>query len=126
MEIMIEDITMEEITGITQTYGKWSLSGTHLLIVLVITASETATLSNSQLIANINLPDWIKEKITPVWSTVILYTQNTFRDDSWGSVSCNFTLRKESALEIRSSTNFTNSSTEKICRIAFDLLIDNE
>lgn len=122
------DINIETITGVSKKYGKWSLSGSHLLIVLVLSMEVDADLANSDLVATINIPEWILNKIAPVWSTAILYYNGTFRDDSWNALNCNFTLRKEenpSLLQIRCASNITNTSAKKYCRIALDLLIDN-
>ena len=63
------DIEIEEITGITKTYGKWSLSGTHLLIVLCLGAVVGTTISGT--LANITLPSYIASKIVQTfWKTL--------------------------------------------------------
>ena len=123
------DITMEEITGLTQTYGKWSLSGTHFMIVVGFDLDTTATLSNSQTIAdNIVLPDFILDKIVPLFANeVVDYQTTNLRTDSWGSTQFNYTLRKGTGkLYIASGSNITEGSYVRHGRIAFDLLIDNE
>ena len=56
--------TPATITGMTITYNKWSLSGTHLMLVLAGTfdndVSATATL------VSFELPEWILNKIVPI------------------------------------------------------------
>ena len=56
----------ESVTTITKLYGKWSLSGSHLLIVLAFSIVENATLT-AGYIADINLPEWIMDKIYPLF-----------------------------------------------------------
>ena len=59
------DITPAETTGITFTYAKWSLSGSHLQIVLAMTIAA-GTYSTFYLGDITNLPKWIFDKIS-VW-----------------------------------------------------------
>ena len=69
------DIALETISGITQTYGKWSLSGTHLMLVLAIDITDT-TINVDDVFANIELPDYIINKISPIYSVYIM--NNTY------------------------------------------------
>lgn len=53
-------------------FSKWSLSGTHLLLVLCIynTSESDITISGaSQITTPINLPQWVKSKIYPMGTT---------------------------------------------------------
>ena len=115
--------------GITKTYGKWSLSGSHLLIVLCLTLENGATISNSQnLSSEIKLPSYIANKIVPTWSIVVDFKNLNARDSSWGTQALNVFLAQNSAtkdLSIISASNLTLSA-ERFIRISFDLLIDNE
>lgn len=113
----------ESVTQITKLYGKWSLSGTHLLVVLAFSvANETAV--NSQTIANINVPEWVLNKIVPLFSNnVDLKTFKAFAsDNSTQDISCFMDIDNGLRLYL---SNFT-ATNDRTCRIAFDLLIDNE
>ena len=50
-------------TGFTSTYCKWSLSGSHLMLVLAGSIANGTTISQSTILANFELPDFIKSKI---------------------------------------------------------------
>ena len=123
------DITMETIEGVTQTYGKWSLSGTHLLIVLCFDVANTTEFTSSTLFASItNVPEWIMNKITPVFGyggiirqAVVFYAKNTTASQNG---AC-FILKDGTALKIQNSTGITMTD-DRATRIQFDLLIDNE
>jgi len=122
------DITMETISGVTQKLGKWSLSGTHLLIVLAGNIEANVTLSPGVTWANINLPQWIKDKIYPMTGSFVARNQIIFFDDSLNTQDSYFNLNKNVSTGaisiIKVGTN--NITTAKSFRIAFDLLIDND
>jgi hypothetical protein len=120
------DITMETIEGVTQTYGKWSLSGTHLMIVLSCTIENGKTFTGAR-IANISLPQYILNKITPLFDRVLVdFKTVTGRADNWSTQNISFTLVKYSnSLHIEQTGNVTLNDTRHF-RIQFDLLIDDE
>lgn len=120
------DITIEEITGVTQTYGKWSLSGSHLLIVVAGQIADESVLSEGTTLANIELPSWINEKIVPVMT-------NTYIDrksfpavaSTWGVQNLDIALRKiTGGVDLRIVSSLTLTANRGF-RVAFDLLIDN-
>ena len=61
-------ITGITITGLTFTYNRWSLSGSHLLYVVAGKIDNGAVLPN-QTLCRAYLPQWILDKIIPVAST---------------------------------------------------------
>lgn len=116
------------ISGYTIDFNKASLSGTHLLIVLAFEIVNNSEIANGNVLARYDLPEWIINKIYPIWdnkyiamATVGLYA------DNWTSQSLNCVLSKPTStrIEIVSTSNLTLTANRK-CRIAFDLLIDNE
>lgn len=115
------DIEIEEIAGITKTYGKWSLSGTHLMIVLVLNIANATALTFNTLLANLNLPQWIKNKINTITSNIVtpyvsypgfLYSQNL-------AVG----LRKDNDNVGLYAFTYT-AQADNIYRVELDLLID--
>lgn len=114
------------ITGFTVTYCKWSLSGTHLMLVLAGTFANGTTYTNGTKLASFVLPNYIMDKIVPVWATrnIERKVYNVY-DDSWGSQSNVVVLTKYDTLDIQQGTDFTATSDKKV-RIQFDLLIDSE
>ena len=122
------DITIEDITGISQSYGKWALSGTHLLIVLALTAEDTTAISANTTIADLSdLPSWILDKI--VASTGITNRVDTksivwFNSDGTNQ-TCDARLNK-SGVSFYIALSAITFTKQRSCRIVFDLLIDNE
>lgn len=119
------DITINEISGVTQTYGKWALSGSHLLIVLAINIANNTELSGGILTTIDSLPQWVKDKVVPLYATTIVTNQQfqAYGDD-YSAQNIGVSLQKSSNVFIYVGA-FT-ASKDRHCRIAYDLLIDNE
>lgn len=115
-------------SGVSKTYGKWSLSGTHLMIVLCLSIENTTTLSNGTNIGTCTLPSWISDKIYPVWQSLWIERKDfsAFADD-WTAQTFTCSMRKgaDNTLLIAKTGNLTLTSDKNV-RIYFDLLIDNE
>jgi hypothetical protein len=121
------DITMQTIAGVTQTYGKWSLSGTHLMIVVSFDVDSGVTLTHAMPLAKItNLPSYIKDKITPLFGDSIIDIKmiNGY-SNSWTINSTGFTLYKSDTINILKNVEYKTPSLLHF-RIQFDLLIDDE
>lgn len=118
------DITIKEISGITQTYGKWSLSGSHLLIVIGLDF-EDALIVSQQTLTDVMLPDWIKEKLVPLYaSNIVDYQPYVLYADDYTQQNSNAYLAKGVNVGIiLSSITLTKA---RHARITFDLLIDND
>ena len=120
------DITAETIEGITQTYGKWSLSGTHLLIVLALSISANTSLLASVKLADIDLPIWIKDKIIPLFNQYVV----THTDQAWsngGTVNdfANYLTKSNNIISIKLGANYS-TNVDRFVRCHFDLLIDDD
>lgn len=127
------NITIQTITGVLQTYGKWSLSGTHLMCVIAGTIDADTTLPIwRNLFAYIELPKWIIDKIYPV---------STYYLDQKDMVICALTssgsvLKQPIAVYVNNEGNklelfFDSGVGIEVVnasgyRLQFDLLIDNE
>lgn len=124
-----EGVPTTSITGIEFLYNKWSLSGTHLMIVVVIKATTTVTISSNTHLDSITLPDYIFNKIVPVSDDVVDYKSFNIYDNS-GSVvtTCNGFIRKLStSLSLKSGYSSSISlSSGKCIRFQFDFLIDDD
>ena len=120
------DITITETTeGITQKYGKWSLSGSHLLIVVALDVANTTALSFGNLVSDIGLPTWIVDKIVAIQGEYVLINSTTFYNASNQTQNLQTHLRKSSGKILISHGSLTLSD-DRSGRIQFDLLIDNE
>ena len=117
------NLTIETIAGVTQTYGKWSLSGSHLMLVIA-GSIDNGTVLASIILCKAVLPEWIVQKIVPIASNII--ANITF--DVYAADSTKQTLKTsllKIADEIRIYTSMT-ATANRYFRIQYDLLIDNE
>ena len=115
------DITIETISGIEQKYGKWSLSGTHLQIVLAVDIANGTTLGVK--LADVNLPAWIREKIIPLYSTRVAYKNELALGNDSTSQQITFLVDKtDNGISIYSYASIT---ANRHVRFELDLLIDN-
>ena len=118
------DLAVKTITDVEFTYSKWSLSGTHLMVVIAGNGKTSAVLDGE--IATAVLPDYIKDKIYPTVSGSNLV-------DRKGMTLYGSGPSQTSTISMTKITNglyFTASSVtlseDKEFRIQFDLLIDAE
>lgn len=126
------NLTPNEIAGVTYKYAKWSLSGSHLMIVLAGTIDNGTTIGNAITLANLNLPEWIFNKIYPAGegsiADIISYNDfNLIGISSYDRVNEQFYLVKTSNnyyLDIRKSGALT-ATQDLYFRVQFDLVIDN-
>lgn len=121
------DITIETLEGVTQTYGKWSLSGSHLLIVICISMANATEITGGSILAIIdNLPKWILDKITPLYGGNLEYKSFSAYNSVGNAQSLGTYTQKpnDNSLAVRLS-NLTLTD-DRNCRITYDLLIDNE
>ena len=107
------------------TYNRWSLCGTHLMIVLAFTANST-TIGTGDVKIQYALPDWVKTKIvSPAENIAVVF--NEFSGTTAGATTTKqgFALLKGlNNVELQKYYNgtFANNS---YYRVQFDLLIDN-
>ena len=125
--------TPEENSGLTFTYAKASLSGSHLLIVLAGNVVASTVINDNTIFAVVDLPKWIKDKIYPTEGSVICNESVLFYKENAGYIteSKTLTLSKVSVgsnvqIDIRNIVGNQTITNNSSFRIAFDLLIDNE
>lgn len=109
---LIEDIVV---------YSKWSLSGSHLMLVLALynNTGEAITISQYSELCNINnMPEWIYSKI---YST---NPNSNILGDVSGATNIKATKSSSSNLQFVTFVNLTISDKDAL-RLQFDLLIDN-
>jgi hypothetical protein len=125
------NITMGNIEGITQTYGKWSLSGTHLMLAFVFTADAGTALPTSSEIARVTLPQFILNKINPLDQGGYIDGKTFYMrgKTNWWQItySLNIALNKgQNYISFSTTSVIPTITTDCVVRIQFDLLIDNE
>lgn len=120
--------TPATITGFTSTYCKWSLSGTHLMLVFAgILASGFVLEWDTNLRADFdNIPAFILDKVA------LLYQQyvdkkiiSIFGETGTESTSRWVLSKEENKFVIRATSGGTITEAKNF-RVQFDLLIDNE
>ena len=121
------DLSVEEIEGLTITYAKWSLSGTHLMFVLAGQVDANASISAGKK-ADVNLPSWIANKIYPTATSYIdIKTIQAFDLTNLTTQNIDVSLRKYGDENIRIETGaIVGDDNGYGFRIAFDLLIDTD
>ena len=123
------DVTLKnEITGVTLDYGKWSLSGTHLLVVASGTiANATALEWTGTFAICIGLPEWILDKIYTIGATSFVdsRTINVYNEDTTYQ-SMSSWLRKNGEDGLFIALDSFTATKDRTYRIAYDLLIDME
>ena len=120
------------ISGVTPQYNKWSLSGSHLMIVLAFKLDANATLVNYDILEDIDIPEWISNKIFALGdgSTGWIEVKDTKPYTNEGVPTGDpktFILTKTSGGDLRVyyiSANFTPDA-DRYFRVQFDLVIDN-
>ena len=117
------------ISGITKTFGKWSLSGTHLLIVFAGRLSANTPISDStELVSCIDLPQWIYNKISTLKGIVVEWKSFKFVATNWHPNEFNCYLYKsfegQGEIGIRSDQSLEAYEYDRDFRLCFDLLID--
>lgn len=112
-------------------FAHWSLSGSHLMLVLCIynNTEEDITVSGASELANVELPSWIADKIYPMGSSGHVAQKTGIKGlypstltESSTSVTA-YLLKSSNTLYI-SGINVTFEAGDYY-RIEFDLIIDN-
>ena len=118
---------LSEVTGVTFTYNKWSLSGTHLMLVVCFDVANETELPNSTTMALFNVPKWVLDKIVPLYASNFIEGKLvTLYGDNWSVQQYNFTLSKvETGLRVITQGNVTLTANRHV-RVQFDLLIDSD
>ena len=117
---------LPEATGVSKIYAKWSLSGSHLMIVLCFSLEDATSFSTTYM-AKVELPQWIKDKMVPVFTNnIIPYVGIIIANEAYNSTqNANIALRKNDNDIILVMASITTTA-KRYGRIQFDLLIDDE
>ena len=114
----------KEVEGITYNFMKWSLSGTHLMIVL------TGVIDNSIVVSpddyfTVDLPKWIRDKIFTIAGRQVERKAATLTATDYSTQTMYISLTKENDT-IGLYFETVTLSKRRFFRVQFDLLIDNE
>ena len=116
---------MDEFTGIQKIYGKWTLSGTHLLLVFCFSIANQTTLAWTGSFAECkNIPQWVLDKVVPIAGNYVDEKNFSAFDNNLDKQQVTCQLRKSDKIWI--SFGGVTATANRVCRIVYDLLIDNE
>lgn len=119
-----------ELEGFTTAYCRWSLSGTHLMMVLAGSFADGTTKPASSSLAKFYLPEWVMDKIYGVFGTtrVEVKKYNLWGDDwTQESPTPDVVLTKGATyMEFIDLAGAMTMTKKRSFRIEFDILIDNE
>ena len=120
------DISLaSSIEGVTLEYSKWSLSGSHLMLVLAGKIDNGATINGTMTNA-IQLPAWVIEKIKPTYGSIVLRQNVTaYAGDGGTTQTILSVVAKSSGNIVIAGYGFT-ATDDRYFRMQFDLVVDNE
>lgn len=113
------------VEGITNNYNKWSLSGTHFMLVLAYVTTDSVSVSSATVFAQYSLPTFIIDKIVPVGTSVVdvkncyLFSGNAYVD----SFAVRIAKINATTIQVLGAETKT-IATDLAFRIQYDLLID--
>lgn len=120
------NVTLNAISGVTQTYGKWSLSGSHLMIVIAGSMEANTAIAGDTYMCPINVPQWVIDKLYPIRASYICFIDGVVSNTDWSFTTIPVGLQKSTS-DLRlykvGSTTFTKANS---FRITIDLLVDND
>ena len=113
------------IEGIAITYKKASLSGTHIMFVIAGTVENGVTIPADALISLFNIPEWVSNKIVPVFATYIIDRKgfNLWGDDGTVQPVTIQLATSPNVVTARVVSSIT-ATAKRSFRIQFDLLVD--
>ena len=120
------DGTPATISGIKSLFCKWSLSGTHIMIVYAGTISGGYSIP-ARTLASFEFPEWILNKIFPLNNDGLVSVINAvFAYEGNFAFKQQKLIKTANGLEIANVIAGTVSSNLSGFRIQFDLIIDSE
>ena len=121
---MIPAETLPE--GFEIEYAKWSLSGTHLLMVVAGNIADGTVVTGLNFAITKDLPQWVMDKIYPVVGVIIEYKSMNAYNENYSATALNIGVAKIASGIRFSIAQTATISDDRTFRIQADLLIDNE
>lgn len=118
------DGTVVDTESVTYTYHKWSLSGSHLMIVVAGNVANGTVLTNVDMVT-FNIPSYILNKLSLITTNIVDYKTVPMYSSTLTSQNFPIQLRKTTTGLYISRYNLTLND-DRTFRIQFDLLVDND
>ena len=111
----------------TLNYGKWSLSGSHLMLVIACNYNADISIADGTTLFRIDdIPNWVVQKVYPILGNLIIYQKASLIHEDWTRGEKEFYLAKVyDVLRIYNNGAITDSKAGMF-RLRFDLLIDTD
>lgn len=116
---------INQVEGMECVYNKWSLSGTHLMVVFALKTNDALNLTSGTY-GSFQLPAWVHNKIVAIQGSNIAQAKVLWWDNSQLQTQDGLAYIQKSSDTIYIYVSAVNLTSAKTGRIAFDLLIDNE
>lgn len=122
------DLSITETEGITITYAKWSLSGTHLMLVIAGSAANGTTLPWTEVFASTGntLPAWVFDKIYPTYAATFVETKEIKAYNNSGATQNMVMHLRKGSNSVYLTLQNIEFTDDRYFRAQFDLLIDND
>lgn len=125
------NLTPTAFEGCTYDYAKWSLSGTHLMIVIAGTIASGTHFSGTQnFLEDFELPQYIRDKIFPIGQYGVFDSKSfNIYAESNNTIAHSRTLyiqKHGNNIGIYSNGSAYDFAANCYFRIQFDLLIDTD
>ena len=121
------NLITEELTGVTFSFAKVSLSGTHIMFVFAGEVASGTSLANNVKWTSLQLPEWIYNKIVDVGGGVVTQGSHPLKDGTTTILSNNqYYMKKESSngVSFYRFGDTTGTTAKGYFRVQFELLID--
>lgn len=114
------------LSGVIATYARWSLSGTHLMVVLGLEIDANTTILQNDVVGTCNVPSWLFDKIYPLKGIGVAWGTFENINSDWTREDTKIVLiRQHGELQIAFDADKTYSKSNVI-RINFDILVGNQ
>ena len=113
--------------GVTISYCKWSLSGTHLMLACAGSVTNTTVINAVQL-GQFYLPKYISDKITATFSNRVEIKSLVFYASNFSSqsVNCSLAIDNVNHKAVILTHGSVTMTADRNFRIQFDALIDQD
>ena len=116
-----ETATIEDITF---SYAKWSLSGSHLMVVLAGEALNASVLTGT--LASFTIPEWVFNKLVAITGNYLERKAFTLWGSDLSTQNQTISFAKATGNKITISCGSLTLTADRTFRFNTDLLIDND
>jgi hypothetical protein len=114
------------LAGVTISYCRWSLSGTHLMLCVAGTVTNGTSIATNSNLAQFTLPVFVHSKTASIFNNLVDRKFLNFYGSDYTSQQVAINLTKQTTtISIQTGGSFTASKNRSF-RFQFDVMIDSE